>query len=85
MGQEDPLEKEMAIHPRILAWEIPWISMAGAWQATVHRVTKESDTTERLDNKTTTPLYPPVLSVFLGKHKSVLLLYSFVLLRTSYK
>ena len=59
--------------------------MAGAWQATVHGVTKESDTTERLDNKTTTLLYPPILSAVLGKHKSVLLLYSFVLLRTSYK
>ena len=85
LGQEDPLEKEMAIHSSILAWEIPWISMTGAWQATVHGVTKESDTTEWLDNKTTTPVYPPILSVFLGKHKSILLLYSFVLLRTSYK
>ena len=24
LGQEDPLEKEMATHPSILAWEIPW-------------------------------------------------------------
>ena len=24
LGQEDPLEKEMAIHFNILAWEIPW-------------------------------------------------------------
>ena len=24
LGREDPLEKEMATHPRILAWEIPW-------------------------------------------------------------
>ena len=23
-GQEDPLEKEMATHSRILAWKIPW-------------------------------------------------------------
>ena len=23
-GQEDPLEKGMAIHSNILAWEIPW-------------------------------------------------------------
>ena len=23
-GQEDPLDKEMATHPNILAWEIPW-------------------------------------------------------------
>ena len=24
MGQEDPLEKEMAIDSSILAWRIPW-------------------------------------------------------------
>ena len=24
LGQEDPVKKEMAIQPRILAWELPW-------------------------------------------------------------
>ena len=24
LGQEDPLEKEMATHSSILTWEIPW-------------------------------------------------------------
>ena len=24
LGQEEPLEKEMATHSSILAWEIPW-------------------------------------------------------------
>ena len=24
MGQEDPLEEEMATHSSIIAWEIPW-------------------------------------------------------------
>ena len=24
LGQEDPMEKEMATHASILAWEIPW-------------------------------------------------------------
>ena len=24
LGQEDPLEKGMAMHSSILAWEIPW-------------------------------------------------------------
>ena len=24
LGQEDPLEEEMATHSNILAWEIPW-------------------------------------------------------------
>ena len=41
LGQEDSLEKEMATHSSILAWEIP---ERGVWQTTVHGVTK-SDTT----------------------------------------
>ena len=45
LGQEDPLEKEIASHSSFLAWEIPW-----AWRATVHGVAKESDTTWRLTN-----------------------------------
>ena len=36
LGQEEPLEKEMATHSRILAWENP--KNRGAWQATVHGV-----------------------------------------------
>ena len=28
-GQEDPLEKEMATHPSILAWKIPWTEEPG--------------------------------------------------------
>ena len=29
LDQEDPLDEEMAIHSSILAWEIPWRSLAG--------------------------------------------------------
>ena len=29
VGQEDPLEKGMAMHPCILAWKIPWIEEPG--------------------------------------------------------
>ena len=39
-GWEDPLEKGMATHSSILAWRIPWRIHRGAWQATVHGVTK---------------------------------------------
>ena len=28
LGQEDPLEKEMATHSSTLAWEIPWTEEA---------------------------------------------------------
>ena len=43
LGWEDPLEKEMATHPSILAWEILWTEEA--WWVTIHGVTKESDMT----------------------------------------
>ena len=29
LGQEDPLQKEMATHSSILAWEIPWTKEPG--------------------------------------------------------
>ena len=34
LGQEDPLEKEMATHSNILAWKIPWIEEPGGLQST---------------------------------------------------
>ena len=37
LGREDPLEKGMATHSSIVAWRIP---QRGAWQATVHGITK---------------------------------------------
>ena len=38
LGQEDPLEKEMATHSGVLAWENPMDR--GALQATVHGIAK---------------------------------------------
>ena len=38
LGWEDPLEEGIATHSSILAWRIPMDR--GAWQATVHVVTK---------------------------------------------
>ena len=29
LGQEDPLEKEMAIHSSTIAWKIPWTEEPG--------------------------------------------------------
>ena len=37
LGQEDPLEKEMAIHSSILAWRIPWTEESGGQQSTGSR------------------------------------------------
>ena len=45
LGREDPLEKEMAIHSRTLAWKIPWTEEPGRLQS---MGCKESDTTEEL-------------------------------------
>ena len=33
LGQEDPLEKEMASHSSILAWRIPWTEEPGGLQS----------------------------------------------------
>ena len=39
LGQEDPLEKEMATHSSILAWRIPWTEEPGGLQSMrLHRV-----------------------------------------------
>ena len=32
LGWEDPLEKKMATHSSILAWEIPWTEESGGLQ-----------------------------------------------------
>ena len=45
LGQEDPLEKEMAAHSSVLAWEISWTEELGRLQSIeLQRV----DTTEQL-------------------------------------
>ena len=33
LGQEDPLEKEMATHSNIPAWKIPWTEETGGPQS----------------------------------------------------
>ena len=43
LGQEDPLEKEMATRSRILAWRIPWTEEPGKSQS---MGSQKSDTTE---------------------------------------
>ena len=45
LGQEDPLEEEMATHFSILAWRIPWTEEPAGLQSTE---SQESDTTERI-------------------------------------
>ena len=54
LGQEDPLEKEIATHSSILAWDIPWIEEPGG--AAVRVVIKELDMTQWLSNNAVTLL-----------------------------
>ena len=46
LGRGDSLEKEMATHSSILAWEIPWTEKPGGLQ---FMGLQESDTTEWLN------------------------------------
>ena len=56
LGQEDPLEEEMATHSSILAWEIPWTEKPGGVQTVgLQRVQhdlaiKQTTTKEMLQN-----------------------------------
>ena len=34
LGQEDPLEEEMATHSSILSWKIPWTELSAGLQST---------------------------------------------------
>ena len=42
LGQEEPLEKEMATHSSILVWEVPWTEEPGGLKS---MGLQESDTT----------------------------------------
>ena len=44
LGQEDPLEKEMATHSSTLAWKIPWTEDPGRLQS----MGLQTDMTEQL-------------------------------------
>ena len=48
LGQKDPLEKKMAIHSSILAWEIPWTEEPDGLQSMVlQRVGQDLATEEQ--------------------------------------
>ena len=61
LGQQDPLEKEMATHSSILAWRI---------SQTVHGVAKELDKSERLNNSNNILIRD--VTLFLGARESLL-------------
>ena len=52
LGQEDPLEKDMAIHSSTISWKIPWTERLVGYSPWGR---KESDTTVRLHSLTHSP------------------------------
>ena len=49
-GREDPLEKELAAHSSVLAWEIPWTEEPGGLQSMESQKSRRrlSDLTTRI-------------------------------------
>ena len=59
LGQEDPLEKGMATHSSILAWEIPWAEEPSGLH-TVHGVAKNQTQLSNERNACGINLVPPL-------------------------
>ena len=45
LGQEDPLEKEMAAHSSVFAWRIPWTEEPGGLHSWGHTELDETEAT----------------------------------------
>ena len=50
LGQEEPLEKEMATHSSLLAWEILWTEEAGGLQSIVLQRVRQDLETKQLQS-----------------------------------
>ena len=47
LGQEDPLEKDMATHSNIIAWQIPWTEETGGYSPQGHKESERSKVTKQ--------------------------------------
>ena len=57
LGRADPLEKEMATHSRILAWETPWTVKSGRLQSMgLQRVGHDSVTKQQIEDRQIFPV-----------------------------
>ena len=71
LGQEDPLEKEMATHSSTLAWKIPWTEKPGRLQSMgSQRVGHNSATSHSLSLSLSRCRYPSNWLVDISKHLS---------------
>ena len=76
LGQEDPLEKEMATHSSTLAWKIPWTEDPGRlqstgsqrvghdWVTSLHNRSSVNQTLDVLHSKSSKPAAHFILSAF---------------------
>ena len=62
LGQEDPLEREMATHSSILAWKIPWTEESGRLQSMGSQRLLHDLATEQQQNYKSSGLPPPNLT-----------------------
>ena len=69
LGWEDPLEKEMATHSSILAWEIPWTEEPGGLQSKGLQRVRHDLVTEHACKKSEIKITMTFASVFCGKDK----------------
>ena len=70
LGQEDPLEKDMATHSSILAWRIPWTEEPGGLQSMGSQKswTQLSDVECIQNFKISSQLYAKLVNVEIIKH-----------------
>ena len=66
LGQEDPLEKEMAPHSSTIAWKTPWTEEPGRLQS----MGSQRDTTERLHLLNTYDYSTPKCWFEMRKHQA---------------
>ena len=67
LGQEDPLEEEMAPHSSILAWKIPWAQEPGGLCSSWGH--KESDMTDdwvHIATRLRLAFYKTVINIFIN-------------------
>ena len=75
LGQEGPLEEEMAAHSSVLAWESPWTEEPGGLQSMgSQRVRHDSATEQRKEERWKRVLLPVAFSItnpqqFIDHHK----------------
>ena len=61
LGQEDPLEKEMATHSSILVWKIPWTEKPGGLSLTQIRYNVAGSRRGRKKRKRQGPIRGPYI------------------------